>query len=184
MPMEEAATTVPRSTRLRRRIIQVVEPITPMAVTTPRRAGTTHRRPGITNPRRAITISRGSINRRRATTNKRHGPITGRTRIAVGTATAGADGMDVIAAGAMTIAAVTVDATTAAAEAITMVAGVTAEAGIVDPFARHLKTAALIAPLFYACNKTLAVSVSSGVLGTFLHFCADAFVSLGHSSEV
>lgn len=149
MPMEEAATTVPTYTRPLRRITQMAGVTTPVAVTTHRRAGITHRRPVITSQRRAITISRGCINRHRVITSRRHEAITGPIRVVVGTAMAGAVGMDgIVAIGTMTIAAVMVDAMAVVEGAIITVEAITGN------LLRNLNDkAAHQAPLFFAPDK-------------------------------
>lgn len=106
IPMEDPATTVPRSTRPQRRITPVAGLITPTAVTTRPRAGITHRLHGITSHRRVTITSRGFINRHRAITSRRHEQITGSIRIVDGTVMTVGAGMAVTAAvGVMTIEA-------------------------------------------------------------------------------
>ena len=131
IPMEEAATTVPRSTRPQRRITPVAGLITLMVVTTRPRAGITRHLHGITSQRRVITTSRGFINRHRAITSRRHEQTTGSIRIVDGTVMTAEVGTVITgvvgtagteAAGAMTIEATGIAVTEEAiiAVAITM----------------------------------------------------------------
>lgn len=126
MPMEEAATTVPRCTHPLRRITPVAGLTTPMAVTTHRRAGITRHRPGITSLLRGITTSRGFINRRRVITSRRHEATTELIRVAAGTVMAVAVGTVVtVAIGTTTIAVAMADAMVGVDGAAMMVAAVT-----------------------------------------------------------
>lgn len=112
IPMEEAATTVPRSTPHRRRSI------TPVATaTTPSRVVTTRHRPGITSQPHGITTSRGFINRLPVITS-RNEATTGAIRITNGAAVTVAAGTTTTVA---RVDAITVDEETMRVAAIMVI---------------------------------------------------------------
>lgn len=180
IPMEETATTVPRSIpRQRPPITPVAVPTIPVAgVITHHRPGTTHRPRGITSQRRAITISQGCINRPRVITSPE--AITGAIRTKGGTGITEA-------AGIMTTGGVA-DATTTTVDAVTTMVMAITMAGVAT--GRHHKTlfreSGASSAVFFSSEKARRekkmralpdqfeihslCSISSDVLGTLLHF--------------
>jgi hypothetical protein len=148
IPMEETATTVPRSTHPLRRIIPAAGPITLMVVTTRPRKGITHHLHGITSQRRVITISRGFINRHHGITSRRHEQTIGSIRIVDGTVMTAAVGTAITGvAGMMTIEVTTGRIIAAEGTAIMIAATAEAAAGKTSQ-----QKAAHEAPLFL-CPK-------------------------------